>query len=200
MEFALQASILLNILILILAQNVQMPTYEETIQQCALELKGNYASLRDAISNVRPSHLSYFWLIEKSFQYPWAVSLYDTTTKEVYCSGSILSSNAVLTAAHCLSNRNDKDIKMFFGYGHSTKELGEKGFVPTEPEFIRNILFSFIHPIYRTGIAYHDVAVLTFEEPLVFNTKVRPICLPGVLPTKVTISLFIKLIFFYFVL
>ena len=37
MEFALQASILLNILILILAQNVQMPTYEETIQYCALE-------------------------------------------------------------------------------------------------------------------------------------------------------------------
>lgn len=67
MEYSFQASILLNIFILTFAQNVQMPTYEDTIQHCALELTGILASIRSAISNVRFYKFILFWSDSKFF-------------------------------------------------------------------------------------------------------------------------------------
>ena len=111
-------------------------------------------------------------------QYPWAISLHDKVTEETFCSGSIISSRAILTAAHCFFNRNPNDILLYFGYGQSREELEQNGFEPSEPEFIRTIDEYFNHPRYKLGISYYDVAVVTFRAPVVFSSKVRPICFP----------------------
>jgi hypothetical protein len=42
---------------------------------------------------------------------------------------------------------------------------------------ILDILHFFIHPDYKEGIAYHDIAVLETEN-LNFTKAIRPVCLP----------------------
>ncbi len=42
---------------------------------------------------------------------------------------------------------------------------------------ILDILNFFIHPDYKEGIAYHDIAVLETEN-LNFTKAIRPVCLP----------------------
>ena len=35
-----------------------------------------------------------------------------------------------------------------------------------------------IHPKYKFGISYYDLAVIRLSEPVSFSLAVRPICLP----------------------
>lgn len=85
------------------------------------------------------------------------------------------------------------DLKIYFGYGQSFEEIDENGYRPSEPEFVRSIENRFDHPNYKLGVSYNDVAIVTFSEPLVFNSKVRPICLPTQQRRKVQYCMYIGL-------
>uniref|UniRef100_A0A8C6U168 Transmembrane serine protease 3a n=1 Tax=Neogobius melanostomus TaxID=47308 RepID=A0A8C6U168_9GOBI len=82
-------------------------------------------------------------------QFPWQVSL--QIRGEHMCGGSIITSQWVLTAAHC-------------GYGSVPAALA-----------VERIVY---HTGYRGKLDY-DVALMKLSTPLVFNGSMEPICLPN---------------------
>ena len=86
------------------------------------------------------------------------------------CGGSVIGTNLVLTAAHCLKYHLISEIKIVFGSG----DLSMAGPFTTE----RNVTEVFIHPLYNTGESYYDAAVLVLNKELDFNEGITPICLP----------------------
>ena len=86
------------------------------------------------------------------------------------CGGSIIQSNLVLTAAHCMKDKQITDMRLVFGTG----DLDLAGPFRTE----RNISEVMIHPLYNDGESYYDVAVLVLDKELDFNEGIAKICLP----------------------
>ena len=86
------------------------------------------------------------------------------------CGGSIIQSNLVLTAAHCMKDKQITDMRLVFGTG----DLDLAGPFRTE----RNISEVMIHPLYNHGESYYDAAVLVLDKELDFNEGIGNICLP----------------------
>ena len=87
------------------------------------------------------------------------------------CGGSIIETNLILTAAHCLEDQLVSQIRTVLGSG----DLSLAGPYRTE----RNISEAIIHPLYNDGKSYYDAAVLVIDKELDFNEGVTKICLPS---------------------
>ncbi|XP_077494488.1 venom peptide isomerase heavy chain-like [Amblyomma americanum] len=104
-------------------------------------------------------------------QMPWIVELGSVTRNGslLLCGGSIISSNVILTAAHCVSYLfGEGDAVVVIVFYNSTKKLTG---VRTYAESMMP------HPQYDPVHSY-DVALLKLQEPLKFDAFVKPICLP----------------------
>ena len=88
-----------------------------------------------------------------------------------HCGGSVIESNLVLTAAHCLYNQDSTNLRSVFGTG----DLSLAGSYRTERKIKKIIL----HPKYKHGESYYDVAVAVLEEEIEFNEGITKICLPS---------------------
>ena len=86
------------------------------------------------------------------------------------CGASIIETNLVLTAAHCLKDRDISELKIVFGTG----DLSHSG--PFRVE--RKVSKILIHSKYNQGESYHDVAVAVLDRELVFNEGIAKICIP----------------------
>ena len=74
-----------------------------------------------------------------------------------HCGGSVIETNLVLTAAHCLYNQDVTNLRSVFGTG----DLTLAGPYRTE----RKIKKIFLHPKYKHGESYFDVAVQILVFP-----------------------------------
>lgn len=96
-------------------------------------------------------------------------------TELSYCGGAILSHFWVMTAGHCVVNReNPKKYKVWVGTEKS-------------PLFVRevtplNVSLVVLHPEYLTPnpdyVAFKDIALLRMSQPLKYSDKIQPIDLP----------------------
>ena len=86
------------------------------------------------------------------------------------CGGSVIETNLVLTAAHCLKDRDISKLRIVFGTG----DLSLTGSFRTE----RSISKILIHPKYNQGESYHDVAVAVLDKELDFNDGIAKVCIP----------------------
>ncbi|KAM4771150.1 vitamin K-dependent protein C [Rhinophrynus dorsalis] len=101
-------------------------------------------------------------------QCPWQV-LIRTARGIDFCSGSLISSRWVLSAAHCFEGINPHHVTI----GDNDKYRRD------QDEQKIAVLQVFSHPHYLGEHYDHDIALLYLRSPAVFGEYSRPICLPS---------------------
>ncbi|KAF3838590.1 hypothetical protein F7725_010358 [Dissostichus mawsoni] len=100
---------------------------------------------------------------------PWQVALVERSG-DLFCGGSILSNQWVITAAHCLM---EAEHSFFIRVGEHNINIKEG----TEHDY--DVLEQHMHPRYNGTLSLynHDIALLYLKNPISFSTTVRPICI-----------------------
>ena len=92
---------------------------------------------------------------------------------QVVCGASILSSDTILTAAHCAVIGDVDKFKVVVGEHDVTKPDGEQSMEPQS---------WIIHPQYANGQGDarfdNDFAIIKLRTGISFSARVRPVCLP----------------------
>ncbi|XP_044739030.1 serine protease gd-like [Chrysoperla carnea] len=115
-------------------------------------------------------------------KFPWLVAIYKripaTKGLTFHCSGSLVTSQHVITANHCIKeNRQDIPIRshellVFLGK-YNLSNWREQGSIIAEIKYIH------MHPDYRkTEFGFDsDIAILTLAFPISFTPYIKPICM-----------------------
>uniref|UniRef100_A0A182WDZ3 Peptidase S1 domain-containing protein n=1 Tax=Anopheles minimus TaxID=112268 RepID=A0A182WDZ3_9DIPT len=106
-------------------------------------------------------------------EYPSIVGLLDPLTANVFCSGTIISSRYVLTAAHC--------TRAIPSVGRVQALVGDHDYrtgLDTPYSEIYNIEQIIAHENYNEQTRNNDIALLKTIDEMQFNRGVGPICLP----------------------
>jgi len=111
----------------------------------------------------------------KKGQFPWQVLLHNIKSNAFFCGGTLISSRAVLSAAHCLNKIPAEHIKVYAGKVTSIIQNQE----PNQQEFRVNSYA--LHPGYNDK-KLHDVAILyiapAYGSRVKWSDWVLPVCLP----------------------
>ncbi|XP_034740411.1 coagulation factor IXa isoform X2 [Etheostoma cragini] len=101
---------------------------------------------------------------------PWQVALMARPSGEIFCGGSIVSEQWVITAAHCLVEAKGA---YFIRVGEHNIYINEG----TEQDY--DVWREHVHPRYNSSVSLynHDIALLYLKSPITFSTTVRPICI-----------------------
>ncbi|CAH2098442.1 unnamed protein product [Euphydryas editha] len=123
------------------------------------------------------------------YEYPW-LALIEYTSDRYLCGGTLISSQYVITAAHCVVTLDNKSR------GEKSVRLGEYNTRNSGPDCVEvegggknctlgaisiAINKTFVHPEFNKdkNIIYaNDIAVLKLSELAPYNDFIRPICLP----------------------
>uniref|UniRef100_A0A672J3J8 Coagulation factor IX-like n=1 Tax=Salarias fasciatus TaxID=181472 RepID=A0A672J3J8_SALFA len=104
---------------------------------------------------------------------PWQVALVLHPSGEVFCGGSIVSERWIITAAHCVRNKESGWRNLLFPTpGEHNVHINEG----TEQDF--GLLEVHMHPRYNASVSLynHDIALLYLQSSITFSKLVRPIC------------------------
>ena len=102
------------------------------------------------------------------YLYPWLVALTDRHLTNPFCAGFIISSNIVLTAAHCLNDRQANQVQILARIHDLRYFQGER----------HDIDQWISHPGYRIDNSMHldDIALIKIRTS--FAEDLQPCCLP----------------------
>uniref|UniRef100_A0AC35FLE6 Peptidase S1 domain-containing protein n=1 Tax=Panagrolaimus sp. PS1159 TaxID=55785 RepID=A0AC35FLE6_9BILA len=121
-------------------------------------------------------------------QFPWVIALGEGSA---YCSGTIISSRHIITAAHCISDYESKQVpcggprivtdpsKLKISYGGVCLRSNEN-LCPNGRDMkigkVRKIMLPqhFNDMLCDSGA---DLAIIELEEDLIFNERTKPICI-----------------------
>uniref|UniRef100_A0A803VE20 Granzyme M n=1 Tax=Ficedula albicollis TaxID=59894 RepID=A0A803VE20_FICAL len=100
---------------------------------------------------------SWPWIV--SIQHPWAPRLGH------FCGGSLISTQWVLTAAHCFD-----DYKMYVVIGAT------KFTQPGPAAVVRSVRQVLIHPYYNPAVLRYDIAILELDHPVQCSPYIQMAC------------------------
>ena len=110
---------------------------------------------------------------------PWQVSLqWGFMSFQHFCGGSIINSQWIVTAGHC--------VLAVPSYGDFVVKSGKHSLKTVEnSEQVIKVARSFVHPQYSGDVAPYDIALLKLSKPLKMSNAVRAVSLPraGSLPS-----------------
>uniref|UniRef100_A0A2C9JGL0 Peptidase S1 domain-containing protein n=1 Tax=Biomphalaria glabrata TaxID=6526 RepID=A0A2C9JGL0_BIOGL len=102
-------------------------------------------------------------------EFPWQVAI---TIGSVFCGGSIVDKRHIVTAAHCMKDKNTGAV---YPASSVYVRVGSSSISSTKFYRVANV---YVHPRHIQSINDYDVAVLTLAQDLIFSYCVAPICLP----------------------
>ena len=89
------------------------------------------------------------------------------------CSGALLSSNTVLTAASCLTNINKNNLYV---------KVGDHDWYCEDGERLIKVVSAMRHPLFNSQTEDYNFAILTLtllQPTHYFSNRARPVCLPS---------------------
>ena len=98
---------------------------------------------------------------------PFTNSYFSKYGRTPFCGGTLISSDTVLTAAHC---KTVSDFDVLVGEHDVTVADGEQRVSPSS--WIQ-------HENYNSGTTNYDFAIVKLSRPVTFSANVNPICLPS---------------------
>ncbi|XP_046406061.1 trypsin-1 [Ischnura elegans] len=102
-------------------------------------------------------------------RYPWIARLmYDG---QFHCGGSLLNSDYVLTAAHCVRRLRRSKMRIVLG-DHDMHSAHET------PIVSRTVAAVIRHRNFDLETYNHDIALLRLRKTVSYSKRVRPVCLP----------------------
>ncbi|RZC40787.1 trypsin II-P29, partial [Asbolus verrucosus] len=114
---------------------------------------------------------------------PWSVLVFDEDHEKkkgaFVCGGSLIHPQVVITASHCVATVDDSFIKVRAGEWN-LKNNDEP--LPHQDQYVKEII---VHPQYKPGILWNDIALLILKQPFTINENIGFICLP---PRKIKIN------------
>ncbi|XP_060858702.1 serine proteinase stubble-like [Metopolophium dirhodum] len=105
-------------------------------------------------------------------EWPWQISLRHKNSYKHKCGAVLFNENWAITTAHCVRNVSMNDIHLVLGKNDFAVKDEPYGFL------IRKLQTVIIHPKYNTYAMGHDLALLRFDEPVIFQPNILPVCIP----------------------
>ncbi|XP_040071338.1 plasma kallikrein-like [Ixodes scapularis] len=102
--------------------------------------------------------------------WPWMVEILEDD--EHRCGGALITSQHVLTSAHCLTNTSKESFTVSLGSYSSHKTERE--------EWNQTIGTICIYSQYMPGEHEYDIAIITLEKPVEYSESIKPVCLADI--------------------
>ncbi|CAL8074531.1 unnamed protein product [Orchesella dallaii] len=108
---------------------------------------------------------------EREYPYQVALGYGNSSNPDWRCGGTLISENAVLTAAHCILTAYGSPKIVLLG----DRKLSVRQ-DPTRIE--KKVLEMYVHPEYKSPLQYNDIAIIKLESEVPISRAVLPACLP----------------------
>ncbi|XP_026533192.1 serine protease 27-like [Notechis scutatus] len=141
--------------------NVGFPVLSRRVERCAAKVEA--ACGQPVISRIVGGQAA----LEGTW--PWQVSIFQAN--KLICGGSLISSNWVISAAHCFN----------FPEAAYEIQLGAYKLLDPSPNMVTLDVKRIIsHPDYtKEAASSGDIALVELNSPVTFNNYILPICLPA---------------------